>query len=356
MNKSKNKPAFILLTILMVPSFVFTLNFVFFGEEYFTNIKIFLIATIITFVLTFLLSQSQIVVSNKMRKKYPAYEQTYQRIVNWILVVVFITPFFVTLIFFLYRWVLFPAVVQEDAWKWGLLVGFVTDVIGIAFNEGIYTFSKWKESIQEAAQLKKANLQTQFEGLKNQVNPHFLFNSFNTLSSLIHEDKERAEKFIDEMSSVYRYLLRNNEDELVPLATELKFIESYCHLLKTRYGNGFDLNINVDKRFMNYLLPPLTLQLLVENAVKHNSALKDKPLIIEIRTDGIERLMVKNNLQKKTNRVESSKIGLKNIREKYRLLNYPEVLVEESQNEFIVTVPLINADESESEENSIHTL
>jgi sensor histidine kinase YesM len=346
MNNSKNKPTFILLTILLVPIFVFTLNYVFFSAVYFSNFKIFLLATIITFILTFLLSQCQIAVSNKMRKKYPTYEQTYRRIVNWILVIVFITPFFIMLMFFLYRWMHYPAVVQEDAWSRGLLVGFVADVIGIAFNEGIYTFSKWKENIQDAEQLKKANLQTQFEGLKNQVNPHFLFNSINTLSSLIHEDKESAEKFIYEMSNVYRYLLRNNEEELVPLSTELKFIQSYFHLLKTRYGNGIEMTVSIDNGIENYLLPPLTLQLLVENAVKHNNVLKEKPLLIEIASNTNDWLSVKNNLQKKTTIVDSSKIGLNNIKQKYILLNQPEILIKETITEFLVMLPLIENNKS----------
>jgi sensor histidine kinase YesM len=343
MDKKKNKPAFILLTTLLVPAFVCMLNYVFFGAAYFSSIKLFGVATVITFGFSFLLSQSQISVSNKMRKKYPGYEQTYRRIINWVLVILFITPVFVILLFLFYRGIQYPAVIQVDGWKWGLLVGFVADIIGIAFNEGIYTFSKWKENIREAEQLKKANLQTQFESLKNQVNPHFLFNSINTLSSLIHEDKERAEKFIGEMSNVYRYLLRNNEEELVPLSTELKFIQSYYHLLKTRYGNGIEMKINVDKEIENYLLPPLTLQLLVENAVKHNNVLKDKPLLIEIYTGVNSTLIVKNNLQKKTSKVDSSKIGLNNIKEKFRLLNQPDVVIKEMPAMFMVTLPLIEA-------------
>jgi sensor histidine kinase YesM len=341
MDKKKNKPAFILLTILLVPAFVCTLNYVFLGKVYFSNIKIFGIASVITFGFSFLLSQSQIAVSNKMRNKYPTYEQTYRRIINWVLVILVITPVFVVLLFLFYRGVQYPARVQENGWKWGLLVGFVADIIGIAFNEGIYTFGKWKENIQEAEQLKKANLQTQFDGLKNQVSPHFLFNSINTLSSLIHEDKERAEKFIDEMSNVYRYLLRNNEDELVPLSTELKFIQSYYHLLKTRYGNGIEMKLNIENNPEDYLLPPLTLQLLVENAVKHNNLLKEKPLVIEISLPEKGWLVVKNNLQKKTITVDSSKIGLNNIREKFRLLEQSDVVINETATEFLVGLPLL---------------
>jgi two-component system, LytTR family, sensor kinase len=341
MDKNKNKPAFILLTILLVPAFVCTLNFVFFGTVYFSNISICGVATAITFGFSFLLSQSQIAISNRMRKKYPGYEQTYSRIINWIVVILFITPAFIMLLFLFYSWLKYPAPLQEGSWERGLLTGFVADITGIAFNEGIYTFSKWKGNIQETEQLKKANLQTQFDGLKHQVSPHFLFNSINTLSSLIHEDRERAEKFIDEMSSVYRYLLRNNEEELVTLQTELKFIQSYYHLLKTRYGAGIEMSVAVDKKTENYLLPPLTLQLLVENAVKHNNVLKGTPLLIEITGSSDGWLTVTNNLQKKTTKVDSSKIGLSNIKEKFRLLNQPDVVIKETPAVFVVKLPLI---------------
>jgi hypothetical protein len=341
MDKNKNKPAFILLTIFLVPAFVFTLNYVYFGTIYFNHVKVFAAATVITLAVTYLLSQVQIVLSNKMRKKYPAYEQTYRRVLTWSFLILPLTPAVLMLLFLLYQWLQFPAAIQGDGWKWGILVGFIADVIGVAFNEGIYTFSIWKENIQEAEQLKKANLQTRFDGLKNQVNPHFLFNSINTLSSLIHEDKARAEKFIDEMSNVYRYLLRNNEEELVTLSTELKFINSYYHLLKTRYGNAIEMKISIDNSLENYLLPPLTLQLLVENAVKHNNVLKDKPLLIEIYDSMNGWLTVKNNIQKKTTKVDSSKVGLNNIKEKFRLLNQPGVLITETTTEFVVMLPLI---------------
>jgi hypothetical protein len=342
MNTHNNKQGTMLAILLFVAACGLTSNLAFFGAAYFSNIKIFLLATCCTLCMTIVNFRVQLFIGSHMRKRFPEFNQTGKRILIWLLLSLTFTPFFIIiLLFHFYKWVLFPAEVLEDGWKYGLLVCFISDVIALPIGEGTYTFNKWKENIQEGEQLKKANLQTQFEGLKNQVNPHFLFNSINTLSSLIHEDKERAEKFIDEMSSVYRYLLRNNEDELVPLAIELKFIESYCHLLKTRYGNGFTIKISVEKRFMNYLLPPLTLQLLVENAVKHNVVLKDKPLLVEIRTGTDGWLTVKNNLQIKTVKADSSKIGLNNIREKYKLLSQPDLKVIKDKNNFTVVLPLI---------------
>jgi Histidine kinase len=341
MHKKKNNLATILLAGILLPGFVLIINTSFFGTVYFHKIKLFIIATAITIVTICLLYRLYLVLGSKMRKKYPKYEQSLHRVITWVTIRLTITPLVLVLLFLFYQKTGFPGATLEDGWKWALVIGIISDILGISINEGIYTFGKWKENIQEAEQLKKANLQTQFDGLKHQVSPHFLFNSINTLSSLIHEDKERAEKFIDEMSNVYRYLLRNNEDELVSLSTELKFIQSYYHLLKTRYGNGIEMKLNIDDKAEKYLLPPLTLQLLVENAVKHNNVLKEKPLIIEISTPGNGRLVVKNNLQKKTISVDSSKIGLNNIKEKFRLLEQPGVEINETATEFIVRLPLL---------------
>jgi sensor histidine kinase YesM len=347
LNTNKNKQWVLPAVALFAVACVLTGNLAFFGTAYFSSIKIFLTATCCSLFMTIVNSQVQFFISKNMRKRFPEFSQTNKRILTWLLLSLTSTFFLmIILLFHFYKWVLFPAEVLEDGWKYGLLVCIISDVIALPIGEGTYTFNKWKENIQEGEQLKKANLQTQFEGLKNQVNPHFLFNSINTLSSLIHEDKERAEKFIDEMSNVYRYLLRNNEEELVPLLTELKFIQSYFHLLKTRYGYGIEMTVRIDNRIENYLLPPLTLQLLVENAVKHNNVLKEKPLLIEISSNTNGWLSVKNNLQKRTTSMESSKIGLSNIKEKYMLLNQPDILIKETATDFLVMLPLIENNKS----------
>ena len=190
--------------------------------------------------------------------------------------------------------------------------------------------------------LKKENLQSQLEGLKGQVNPHFLFNSLNSLSSLIAEDPEKAEEFIDEMSKVYRYMLRSNEDGLTSLKNEMLFIQSYFHMLKTRYSDGLELKTIIDERYLKYMLPPLTLQMLVENAVKHNVIQKDCPLNILIMTTNSGKLVVTNNLQRKSTKILSNKIGLTNISNKYKLMKQEEIMVNDDGKEFSVVIPLIN--------------
>jgi two-component system LytT family sensor kinase len=211
---------------------------------------------------------------------------------------------------------------------------------------------------QEREMLRAANLQSQLDALKQQVNPHFLFNSLNVLDSLIEDDPPKARVFLDELSTVYRYLLRSNrndqsadgslreggsEQHLINLASELDFIDSYYHLLKTRLGEGLQLDITIDDRYHMYRLPPLTLQLLVENAFKHNIVLPDQPLVITIRTDQEGNLLVQNNVQRKNVRVASNGVGLSNILTKYRILNQPAPNIREENGQFVVILPLIDA-------------
>lgn len=207
--------------------------------------------------------------------------------------------------------------------------------------------SQYKERLEKAEQekemLRVANMQSQLDVLKQQVNPHFLFNSLNSLSSLISEDPKQAEQFVDKLSGVYRYVLRANEQHLATLETELHFIDSYYHLLQTRYGAGLSLTVSVDDAYRGSQLPPLTLQLLVENAVKHNIVSPRRPLIIRIEVDQQGQLVVQNTLQRKGTRVLSNGVGLTNIVAKYQMLNLPHPSIEESSDQFTVRLPLLAA-------------
>lgn len=197
------------------------------------------------------------------------------------------------------------------------------------------------ESELAVQQLKQEMTDMQMRALQSQISPHFLFNSLNTLSSLIAEEPERAERFVDEMSNVYRYLLQANDRELTTLDVEMRFIYSYYHMLRTRYGQGIQLEVTIPQTHYPYLLPPLTLQLLVENAVKHNVVSTDRPLTIHVRTEGQTSLCVWNNIQPKVGpRHPSTQKGLLNISEKYRLLNLPPIQITETTESFEVVIQL----------------
>jgi two-component system, LytTR family, sensor kinase len=207
--------------------------------------------------------------------------------------------------------------------------------------ELLYQFAHNRHTKKEKEKLEKEKLRAELNQLKGIINPHFLFNNLNSLSSLISDNPAQAEIFLDELTTVFRYLLRNNEMELTTLRQELLFIKSYYHLLQTRYGSGITMTTLIDSHYEELMLPPLTLQLLVENAVKHNRIQKEQPLHIEICTTAGNKLVVRNNLNKKEGWVESTGIGLQNINARYRMLNRPEVIIEKQQDYFSVIISLV---------------
>jgi len=208
-------------------------------------------------------------------------------------------------------------------------------------HEIIYHFAKLHHSEKEKERLEKEKLKAELQQLKGIVNPHFLFNNLNSLSSLIIENPDNAQKFLDELTKVFRYLLRNNETELTSLSQELDFIKSYYNLLHTRYGDAIRMEIKIDPVAENLLIPPLTLQLLVENAVKHNRLLKEDPLSIELISATGNKLAVRNNVLTRVGPVESTGIGLQNINARYRMLKQPGVDIEKNDHFFSAVITLI---------------
>jgi LytS/YehU family sensor histidine kinase len=183
-------------------------------------------------------------------------------------------------------------------------------------------------------------MHSQLLGLKSQMNPHFLFNSLNSLSSLIQENSDKAEEFLDHMSKVYRYLLRNNEEKLVTIGTEINFIKSYFFLLKARYEDGLQLQINVSDENKNRWIPPLTLQMITENAMNQNSVNRSNPLKIWIR-DKEHGLEIINSVQPKINSENFNSEIEENINNKYRLLCGCEIEIEETNQQRSIVLPVI---------------
>lgn len=327
---------------LILPPVSILINYVIFGAVYFSGWKYFFVPTLITIAVVFIVYILCSMVATILLNRFPKYSQALKRIGLELLCFVGITVAAVTVLFYGYEYIGMEGMpVKLDNYPWVIIVGAACNLLATSFNEGAAFYEKWREVVDEADHLKRENLQSQLEGLKGQVNPHFLFNSLNSLSSLISDDPEKAEKFLDEMSKVYRYLLRTNEDGLTSLESEMQFINSYFHLLKTRYGDGLEMETRINEKYNCYQVPPLTLQMLVENAVKHNMILKDSPLQILIMTTNSGKLVVTNNLQRKDRMVSSNKVGLTNIVKKYRLMKKEEISVRDDGKEFSVVVPLI---------------
>lgn len=234
----------------------------------------------------------------------------------------------------------------SNAWFEGFnqLLGFSFRIN--LFLQCIHAITVYNQALSStklmAETLKKETFEAQFEALRNQVNPHFLFNSFNVLTSLIETNEKLAIDFVEQLSKVYRYLLRTQEMKTVPLSEELDFIESYLFLLRIRFGNSlrFDKKIRDEDSY----IPPSTLQLLIENAIKHNEVSKQNPLLISLeRSNGT--LTLTNNKNPKQKVESSEKIGLANIQKRYQLLGANPPSIVSTDEEYSVQLALIKNDE-----------
>lgn len=210
----------------------------------------------------------------------------------------------------------------------------------VAIYENVYFMRELRRSVEEKETLKQENLKAQLNALRTQVNPHFLFNNLNTLSSVIPENPQQAIDFVQQLSKVYRHILEMRDEQSIQLKEELDVLKAYAFLLKTRFGNSLDINIRVAQEKLQQKVVPLSLQILMENAIKHNIVSVDKPLTIDVFTEG-GNLIVNNNLQKKKQLIESTGIGLENIRTRYKLVSEKEVEVKETDGQFSVRLPLL---------------
>lgn len=240
-----------------------------------------------------------------------------------------------------YLWMGTP---PSKSWDWilkaipsTLLISFIISLIFTAIG----FFNAWKQSFVRAEKLKVEMMAYKYESLRNQINPHFLFNSLNVLSDLVYDDQALAVKFIRQMSDLFRYVLDSRDKELVPLKDELAFIESYTFMLKTRFEEKLSINIDVEPRPDDYLVP-MTLQLLIENAVKHNEVSEAFPLRINIRRNE-DSLEVENNFQPKKAGDTSTKTGLKNITQQYAFFSERHITIISTDERYTVRVPILKS-------------
>lgn len=215
----------------------------------------------------------------------------------------------------------------------------VLQLVGWVFIGSLLFFFNFIQiSFEREEKLQNESANYKYKTLKSHLDPHFLFNSLNTLSELVYEDANKADNFIQKLSGTYRYIIDNEEIELIVLKEELEFVERYFELQKVRCEEKIQLTINASNLYVRVL--PVTIQSLVENAIKHNSFSLQNPLIIEIKQEG-EYLIVKNNIQKKNVLKETTKTGLQNLKEMVKLKLNKELIISETDNEFIVKIPFV---------------
>jgi sensor histidine kinase YesM len=311
------------------------------GALYYKSLPIFFAATFITFAISSVSWQLHTWIAVVLRNRFPYDSQNSVRLLFAIFLFIIITGLITTVLFWGYDAVRFPgANFKTDNYQIALLIGAIVNVFTTLVHESVARFEKWKAVLIENEQLKKEYMQSQLLGLKSQINPHFLFNSLNSLSCLIYEDEKEAELFLDEMSKVYRYLLRNNDEEIVSLHTELDFIRSYFFLLKVRYGRAIELHIAVGGDDIEKCLPPLTLQMLLEDVFNYNTGTRDQPIVVQILAidSGLE---IRNNINRKMTEDVPSSGNLENVMNKFWLLCGKRVELDETDSERIIRIPLI---------------
>lgn len=221
-----------------------------------------------------------------------------------------------------------------------LKIVYIFMFLSLVLGNAVLFFKNWKEAAIQQEELKRAHLALQYQSLKDQISPHFLFNSLSSLATLINTDTGKATEFVHKLSDVYRYVLEQHENELVPLKDDLKFLEDYIFLQKIRFGDNLQVQNNLELD-QNRLVIPLSLQMLVENAIKHNEISAEHPLVIGITSMGKGHVIVKNNLQRKEVSEPSPGTGLENLKKQITWFSDDPLLVQEEPDAFIVRMPTI---------------
>lgn len=299
---------------------------------------------VITILITVLVWEGNLKIDDFLDRSLPWDKKVVTRLVLQFPISMLYSAFTIYLMMTLYNKYIcnFPMEVQSAFSKMAFVIGLMVSVILLSIELGVRFFRNWKKSLVEIERYKNETLQAQLLNLKTQVNPHFLFNNLSVLTSLVYENQDKAADFISQLSKVYRYLLDNHESELVTLESELQFISSYCFLLQIRFENSIELKVDVDKAVYHKLVPPMALQLLVENATKHNEISTESPLQIRVYNHGSE-LCVENNIQARSEIHNGSGTGLSNIIKRYRYFTDEKLKINKSEQLFSVSIPLLSA-------------
>lgn len=279
----------------------------------------------------------------RLRKKYPRLKDSKQRIFllsMGVLVTVVAVDFIGVQLFSLLSENIHYNIQERSR---PLVIIILLTIMTMAIYEAVYFFMLLKKSIREEEQAKQAIIQAQLDALHNQAQPHFLFNTLNTLRDIIDQSpKADAMQFVDKLSDVYRFLLESGNTNLIPLKDELKFAKAYIHIQSERFGENLQLNWNIPEAQLHRMIVPMSLQLLLENAIKHNVVSRSKPLAINIKTQD-DCLIVENVIQKKSTQLPSTKVGLKNIEKRYALISDRSIEIRNDGHQFSVSLPLFQA-------------
>ncbi|MFT3823114.1 MAG: histidine kinase [Chitinophagaceae bacterium] len=324
--------------------FAVVLNSLIFGTRFFSGWYFFLVTLLISLLilsLSFVLYGAIAVI---LRNRFPSDEVFFKRTLGMLGIFMLMTGLIILLLLKIFESIgSLHYAMSDRSFTRAYIATVVLNIFLTVLQEGVSKFQSYRDTLIETEQLKKEYMQSQLLGLKSQVNPHFLFNSLNSLSSLINENPENAESFLNHLSKVYRYLLRNNDEHFVAVQEEVQFINSYYHILKARYGEGVKVETAIREEHRNMLIPPLTLQILFDNTLNRNAISKSRPLSIVISSQDSNWLCIKSNVQLRIGLENGANdAGMENIINKYRLLCRKNVLVHENDQYRVIRLPLLH--------------
>ncbi|WP_460559698.1 sensor histidine kinase [Ferruginibacter profundus] len=344
---SKKEP--LVFVWVMLPYIIF-LNLLMFGSCIFDSpglfIKSFLYSGVFIFVIYFLFG----LVATLIQKRFATAGELFRRIAIMLPVFYLMNCVAITALFYLHsKLQLLPCTPKTDMLLWSIIYACLMSTIITFINEGVANWEAWKASITETEKIKNVYQRSKVLGLKGQINPHFLFNCFNTLSGLIQEDETKAEIFLDEMTKVHRYLLRSDDELLVSLDMEIKFAGSYLYLAKERFGEAITFSISIEADALEKKLPPLSMQVILENIIYTNALSKTNPLSIVITSTDNNELSIVNTMHEKTV-VQNYGVddGLNNLLKKYKILNAGNIIINEKEGKRFFLLPLFNKKEAEA--------
>lgn len=291
------------------------------------------------FLNTLLLWEGNRYIFIQSRKILPKYNQTAKRLLYQTVICLAYT--FIVSSFVDYGYCYMILGKEEPPLFISFKIGLIPTVFVTLIYESVYFFESWKENVKKTESLARENIQSQLETLKNQLDPHFLFNSLNTLASLIDDENKPAQEYLDRLSDVYRYVLVNKDKNTVTLEEEMQFLDAYIYLNKVRFRDNLQVEKQISAQTYHQQVAPLSLQMLIENAIKHNAVSKDKPLKITISEDNEGYLQIENNIQERKTFEKSTKVGLQNIINRYQLLSDRQVEIIKNTDFFRVRIPLL---------------
>jgi signal transduction histidine kinase len=278
----------------------------------------------------------------RLRKQFPNFKKSLIRISVLFLVIILIIILVDRLGSFVLG-LIFGSTYNHPSQLELLIPILLISIMTLSIYEAIYFYTQLKKSVREEEQAKQVIVEAQLDALRNQARPHFLFNSLNTLRDIIENDpKSEAIDFVDKLSDVYRFILESGNSNLITLRDEFKFAQAYMYIQSERFGDNIQLDWQVSVDHMNMKLIPMSVQLLLENAIKHNVISKAKPLTIRVYTED-DILIVQNNIQAKSTQLPSTKIGLDSLQKRYNLISGQSLIITDDNRDFKVGIPLIHS-------------